>query len=277
MTGQAPLLSIGIPTYRGAAHLGKTIESVLDQSFRDFEIVIVDDNSPDNTEEVIGKFQDPRIRYMRNVQNLGPQGNWNRVLNESRGKYFKLLPQDDLLMPGCLELQIGVLERDVEEHVALVFCARNIIGSGDRTATVRGYPAGKEGLIDGREVVRRCVRRGTNLIGEPGSGMMRRSLTQRIGPFDATNPYVIELDYWFRLLEHGGGYYFPQPLAAFRVSSGSWSVAISNPQSFDFRAFIARMSARAVYGLSRYDIVSGHVMAEVNNYLRLIYYRIVLN
>jgi len=276
MSSGRPILSVCIPTYRGAAHLGAAIDSVLSQSFGDFELIIIDDNSPDNTASIVARYTDPRIRYMRNENNLGPEGNWNRCLSESRGKFFKLLPQDDLLMPRCLERQIDVLEKDTKEGIALVFCARRIVVSGDRAVTVRGYPGGKEGAIPGRHVISRCVRFGTNLIGEPGSVMFRKSLALQVGPFDATNAYVIDLDYWFRLLLRGDAYYFPEPLAAFRVSAASWSVAIGSSQTVDFCQFVARIAQNPAHTVSRFDIAVCYLMARLNTYLRLLFYRFVL-
>jgi glycosyltransferase involved in cell wall biosynthesis len=275
---QSPVstVSVCIPAYRGSQLLGRTIETVLTQTFSNFELLIIDDNSPDDTAAVVARYHDPRIRFLRNPHNLGPEGNWNRCLSESRGKYFKLLPQDDLLLPACLERQLAVLEKDTVEDIALVFCARRIVDSSDQAVTVRGYPGGKQGVIPGRAVVKRCVRFGTNLIGEPGSVMFRKSLALQVGPFDATNAYVIDLDYWFRLLLKGDAYYLPEPLAAFRVSRGSWSVAIGTRQSVDFCQFVSRISLNPVHAVSRFDIAAGRLMAKINNYLRLLFYRFVL-
>src|SRR5690242_10061173 len=136
----APSVSICIPTYRGTAHLGAAIDSVLAQTYRDFELLIIDDNSPDDTAHLVARYDDPRIRYLRNTSNLGPEGNWNRCLAEARGKYFKLLPHDDLLTPNCLERQVSVLEDDASERLAFVFCARRIIDSRGRWIGTRGYP-----------------------------------------------------------------------------------------------------------------------------------------
>jgi glycosyltransferase involved in cell wall biosynthesis len=271
-----PILTVAIPTCRGAPHLAATIDSVLGQSFADFELVIVDDNSPDDTAQVVARYRDPRIRYLCNEKNLGAQGNWNRCLDEARGTYFKLLPQDDVLMPDCLARQIDVLCGDVEGKTALVFCARNIIGPTDKIVMRRGYPRGKSGNIPGTSIARRCVRRGTNLVGEPGGVMFRTALARKVGPFDAVNPYVVDLDYWFRLLVHGDAWYLPQPLVSFRVSAGSWSVKIGTRQADDFRSFIARVAMQSVYGISAFDQITGCFMAGMNRYLRRIFYRFML-
>lgn len=271
----SPLLSIGIPAYRGAAHLAAAIDSVLSQDFGDYELIVIDDNSPDETASIVAGYRDPRVSYLRNEVNLGPQGNWNRCLTEARGRYFKLMPQDDVLQPGCLARQVAVLEGDVESHIALVFCSRLIIDAKGRTVMRRGYARAREGVIPADSVIRRCVRSGTNLIGEPGAVMFRRETALRIGPFDATNPYVIDLDYWFRLLATGDAYYLHEPLAAFRISSGSWSVAIGARQTADFRRFIARIR-QSVHGIGKLDRLRGYCMAAINTRLRALFYRFML-
>lgn len=272
-----PLISVCIPTYRGAAHLAAAIDSVLGQTLTDLELVIIDDNSPDTTPQVVAAYEDPRIRYQRNTRNLGPEGNWNRCLAEARGRYFKLLPQDDLLYPDTLQRQAEVLERDTEGHIALVFGSRNIIDAKDKIITRRGYPGGREGMIPATRLIKRCVRYGTNLIGEPGAVLFRKSLAEQIGVFDATNPYVIDLDYWFRLLAHGDAHYIAENLASFRVSPQSWSVAIGGAQDRDFLEFIARVAAWGWPRLSTIDLFSTQVSARLNKWLRLLFYAVYLN
>lgn len=276
MAGTLPAVSICIPAYKGAPVLAATIESVLAQTFADFELVIIDDNSPDDTASLVAGYADPRIRFLRNPSNLGPQGNWNRCLAEARGTYFKLLPQDDLLAPDCLALQVGVLERDVDRQIALVFSAREIIGPTGKVVFRRGYADAAEGRLAGLDVVARCIRNGTNLIGEPGAVMLRKQLADATGPFDGQDPYVIDLDYWFRLLAAGDAYYFDRPLASFRIYSGSWSVAIGAGQTGDFRRFIARIAAQARFSVGRLDRWAGYLMAGVNTLLRRVFYRFML-
>lgn len=273
----APQVSICIPTYRGAAHLAATIDSVLGQTFTDFELVIVDDQSPDETDAVIARYTDPRIRYLKNDRNLGPEGNWNRCLEEARGALFKLLPQDDLIYPDTLARQVSILERDTNAQLALVFGARHITDADGRTLTTRGCPGAAEGRINAAALVRRCVRFGTNLIGEPGSVLMRTSLAHQVGPFDGSLGYVIDLDYWVRLLAQGDAYYLERPVSSFRVSGGSWSVAIGGRQSEEYRKFIDRVAVQPHWRIGRIDALAGNIMARLNNILRLVFYRWVLH
>jgi len=268
-----PAVSVCIPCYRGAAHLAAAIESVLTQTFTDLELIIIDDNSPDNTDEVVASFADPRIRYLKNQTNLGPDGNWNRCLDEATGRYFKLLPQDDVLDPTCLAKQVAVLKADVDHRVALVFCSRTILDARDRAIMVRGYPMRRSGLVPARALVRQCVRRGTNVIGEPGSVMFRRQLVASAGRFDASIPYVLDLDYWVKLLGHGDAYYLNEALASFRVSGGSWSVRIGARQSQEYQLFISKLSANPTFTTTRFDILAGKAMSKVNALLRAVLYR----
>jgi glycosyltransferase involved in cell wall biosynthesis len=271
-----PLVSVCIPAYRGGAVLGRTIESVLRQTLGDFELIIIDDNSPDDTVRVVESFRDPRVRLLRNQSNLGPEGNWSRCLTEARGRYFKLLPQDDVLDPECLAKQVAVLQNDSDEQLALVFCARRVIDAKDRDVVTRGYPGSGGGRIASQDVIRQCARRGTNLLGEPGAVLFRLSIARRVGRFDASCAYVVDLDYWYRLLQHGDAYYLPERLAAFRVSSGSWSVAIGARQYDDFRRFLEKYRSLPQYGLGAFDVLVGKTMAGVNNVLRLMAYRALI-
>ena len=268
-------VSILIPTYNGASFIAPAIDSVLKQDGIDFEIIIVDDNSTDGTVAIVQAYDDPRIRLFQNVANLGAEGNWNRALALAKGAYIKLLPQDDLLLPGCLAAQIAVLAADKEENIAIVFGAREIIDQGGRIITRRGF-RGPPGRIAAASIAQACVRKGTNVIGEPGAVLFRRSLTERVGPFNSEQPYVIDLDYWLRLLAHGDAWYMEQPVSAFRVSNGSWSIAIGVRQSRQFADFLDRVQRAGLISPSRWDIAVGKIKAKLNNVLRLLFYKLVV-
>ena len=272
----APTVSVCIPTYRGAAHIAETIESALAQTFADFELVIVDDASPDETGQVVARYRDARLRYVRSEHNAGVEENWNRCLRFARGRYFKLLPHDDLIAPDCLARQVAVLEADRDERLALVFCARRIIDSRSRTLMTRRYPRSSSGVIPGGVAVRNCIRSGANLLGEPGGVLFRTALARRVGAFDARLRLVTDLDYWARLLLHGDAYYLPDRLASFRVSQGAWSVAIGAAQAAEFLAFIAKLGANPAFGLSALDLARGRLLARLNTLAKLFFYRLLL-
>jgi len=96
-----PLVSVGIPTYNRASRLRRAADSVLGQSYAELELVICDNASDDETEEVCLELSrgDPRVRYLRSPSNLGPTANFNRVFGEMRGEYVMVLSDDDWLEP----------------------------------------------------------------------------------------------------------------------------------------------------------------------------------
>lgn len=107
-------MSIGLPVYNGEAYLEKSIQSLLAQTHRDFELVISDNHSSDRTHEICKSFAraDRRVRYVRNPENLGAAENYNRVFRESSGRFFKWAAHDDLCAPEFLARCVAVLEAD---------------------------------------------------------------------------------------------------------------------------------------------------------------------
>jgi glycosyltransferase involved in cell wall biosynthesis len=108
----APKVSILIPVYNRKNYIAQCIKSALDQTFIDFEIVIVDNASEDGTWEMCMKFaaEDSRIKIFRNQENIGPVKNWIRCIEEAAGEFGKILFSDDLIFPEYLENTISYLE-----------------------------------------------------------------------------------------------------------------------------------------------------------------------
>lgn len=107
-------VSIGIPVYNGEPYLPQALDSLLGQTFADFEIIISDNASEDGTEELCRQYaaQDSRIRYVRNETNLGAAKNYNGLVTMARGEYFKWAAHDDWVAPTYLERCLEVLEKD---------------------------------------------------------------------------------------------------------------------------------------------------------------------
>ncbi len=109
-----PVVSVIIPAYGGAAVLPAAIESVLKQTWQDFEIVVVDDCSPDNTAEVVRGMSDPRIRYLRNAENQGAFTARKTAMGRARGKLIAFLDQDDAFHPDKLACHVRFMEAHPE-------------------------------------------------------------------------------------------------------------------------------------------------------------------
>ncbi len=267
-----PLVSVCIPSFNHERFIDAAIRSVLGQTLDDFELVVVDDHSSDGTGARVRAYSDARIRFIENDVNLGYEGNWNKALGEARGRFVKILPGDDILHPRCLERQAAAFGGVSAGDIALVSCARDIIDERGRKMMRRAFP-GKEGSVPGREAVRKSVRAGTNLIGEPAAVLMRADLIARTGTFSAAHLYVIDLDYWARLLLHGRLAVIPEPLCGFRVSRAAASTRLRTTQSRDFRDFLRRLGEDPRFGLTAGDLRWGRIRASVNAWMRRLIYR----
>lgn len=115
-TFKRPRVSIGLPVYNGENYLSEALESILKQTFTDFELIISDNASTDRTQEICERYaaQDERITYTRMEKNVGAAKNYNILINHARGDYFKWAAHDDLLDPVFLERCIEVLDQDSE-------------------------------------------------------------------------------------------------------------------------------------------------------------------
>lgn len=107
-----PYFTIAIPAFNGKNFLKESVKSVLNQTYRDFELVIIDDHSTDGAWEYIQTINDPRVRIFRNEKNLGIVLNWKRCIEEAKGKWFKFLMSDDIMFPDSLD----ILKKIIDEY-----------------------------------------------------------------------------------------------------------------------------------------------------------------
>lgn len=105
------LVSIIMPSYNTASFISKTIESVLNQTYKNWELLIVDDCSTDDTDEIVSKYNDKRIVYLKNEKNSGAAISRNRALRNAKGKWIAFLDSDDLWHPTKLEKQIKFMKK----------------------------------------------------------------------------------------------------------------------------------------------------------------------
>lgn len=270
-----PIVSVCIPSYNSEKYIYFAIDSVLQQQYQNFELIITDDCSTDNTVKIILSYNDERIKFYQNKVNLGPEKNWNSLLNKAKGKYIKLLCDDDVLYPDCLIKQINVLEHPDNSTIIMVSCSRDIINEKGKKILVRQFP-NVIGELQGAYAIKKNIRAGTNLIGEPTAVLFRKEVIKKIGFFDMTMPYVIDLEYWSRILLTGNLYVIPEPLCAFRVSNKSCSINLANSQHVDMKLLINKLYKNKAYSITTFDRYCGITMSHLNNILRKLFYQFFL-
>jgi len=217
-----PKISICLPVYNGARYLANAIESALEQSFSDFELLIGDDLSTDETAEIITDYakQDKRIVSWRNPQQLGLFGNYNACLDRVQGEFIKLFAHDDLFEPNIVATMHSVLEKYPD--VTLVSSSKRLIDeNGKEIKQVKQFSS--DCLIPGKEVIIANLILLTNWVGEPSAVMFRAC--DRGDGFDTNYYHYGDIEYWFRLLSRGNLFYINEPLCRFRRHGQSHTTA----------------------------------------------------
>lgn len=212
-----PKISVCIPTYNYGHYISFAVESILSQQFTDFELIIVDDCSKDDTEEVVSRFlPDKRVSFEKNERNLGMVANWNKCISRAKGEYIKFVFADDMLASGeALGRMAAVL--DSAPSVSLVASARYLMNS---QSAITGLASNfqLDFVAEGKDVIERCLKMDRNLIGEPTVVMFRRSDCTR--GFDENYRHLVDLEMWFHLLERGRFAFIAAPLTSFRIHPG---------------------------------------------------------
>jgi glycosyltransferase involved in cell wall biosynthesis len=208
-----------IPVRNGGDFLPLAVDSVLQQSFDDYELIIVDNCSTDGTVKWIEEKAStaPKIRFYQNATNIGLVGNFNACLGYAKGEYIKFLCADDLLLPGSVQRMSDGL--DADSSVALVVGGRNLIDEKGAPIAAFRYAA-ENAKIPGKEAINRCFF-GKNYIGEPSAVMFRKKNAQR--GFQESLPQLMDLEMWFHLLEQGPMVSLADEVCAIRQYSGQMS------------------------------------------------------
>lgn len=270
-----PLVTVAIPLYNSARYIDETIRSVLAQTHPHLELLIYDDASTDGSLETARRHEgrDPRVHVIPSRVNLGPEANWNRCLTGVRGKYFKLLCGDDVLAPDCLEKQVAVMESSSNQDVALVSCGRFIVDPSGRQLMRRRYAAAARKL-SGKAAIGEIARFGTNPVGEPGCGLIRAEFIAAAGSYSARYPYVIDLDYWVKVLRHGAWFVQPECLFSFRISRQSWSARLHRVRVRQYLTFAADVASHEGISLSGPARLSATLRAHAGEAIRQLLFRL---
>jgi hypothetical protein len=239
-----PRVAVCLPTFNKARYLPAAIESVLAQEFRDYELLIVDDASTDHTGEVVQGFRDSRLRYVRNPENIGLVGNWNRCLEMARAEYSIIFHDDDVMLPGLLRREVEVLETNPE--VVLVHTAAQAIDASGAVFFV-GPPHSWPALTSGLEFVTRYWSLNESHVVMP-SAMFRKPLALKLGAFNLDLKLSADADMWQRLAFEGQVAFLDEVLISNRVHAAQTTQTILTNalQMLDERLKLAHATRKLV-------------------------------
>lgn len=207
-----PKVSVLITAYNYADYIAEAIQSVLNQTFHDFELIIVDNQSTDHTVDIVNEFiqKDNRVKLVVNKTNIGAYRNYNEALLHANGKYIKFLNADDKFHPEILEKFVKIL--DENESVSLVTSYRQEFQDGTKIIATDFY-----GQQNGKEMILLALSK-LNFIGEPTTVMFRKE-NLNLGLFDTSLIFFADLDMWLRILSIGDLYIVDEVLSYVRKHS----------------------------------------------------------
>src|SRR5262245_11345247 len=185
-----PKISVIIPTHDRAHFLPGAIFSVLNQTFQDFEIIVVDDASNDNTSEVVAAFNDERIRFLQHETNKGGSAARNTGILNSQCDYIAFLDDDDEWLPDKLAKQMDVLLRSPPE-VGCVYTGYVMVDGTTGRVIDQRTPAKKGNLAN--DLLR------SNYVGGTSSALLKRDCLKKVGLFDENLPRSQDYDLWIRI------------------------------------------------------------------------------
>ena len=223
-------VSVGLPTYNRSEYLVRAIESVLNQTYPNLELIVSDNKSPDDTVEKVLAFSDARIVFLQQTQNLGMTGNFNACLEAATGDLFLMLSDDDLLEPQCLErLSEPFRSSDPPpEQIGAVWCPVKILNSStqEKYQTASGPPiepgwALVEGLCRGTRGPRFC------------SMMVRRQDAVAAGGYRLEHGPICDFGNWSEIaVSYPVAICIAEPLSGYTVHQASTT---SQPEGFKWQ------------------------------------------
>lgn len=208
---QLPLVSIALPVFNDAENIRRAIESVRNQTYTNWELIVSDNASVDNSWEIIQSYSssDLRIKAIRQSTNIGIVSNYNFCFNLSQGQYIELFGSDDYFHPECLFKLVDLMNNN--PRLSMATCAKNLVYPDGRKEISRPFEG--EEIISGEQVGRQFI---TTLINPISSPVLFRASLKENG-FDSKINIFGDVDYWIRLLKFGDLGYLNEALFDYSI------------------------------------------------------------
>lgn len=267
-------VSVCVPVYNAQNYISKTLESIIKQTFKEFEIIIIDNKSTDKTLEKIEKIDDSRIKLIKNEENYGMVKNWNICLKHAKGEYIQFVCADDILETNCLEEKVKFLDKN--KDAVLVFSATKIIDENEKDIMTRKFR--------NRDIITNGIKLGIksfksrNIFGEPSNVLFRSNASKKIGEFNEALSYTPDWEYWLRLSKLGKVGYINIPLSKFRIlptSGTGYLLKNRNIMRSDDRIFIKSITDFYGNSIKKIDIFSHKFIGTIRLYAKVVFLKLI--
>jgi len=218
----APAVSVILPTHNRAALLKRSIKSILDQTCKDFELIVIDDASTDDTEDVIRNFGDKRIRYIKQQVNMGAAAARNAGITASKGKYIAFQDDDDEWLPAKLSKQVEVFENNRNPDLGVVYSTYWKVDDEKRTETRPNKIMPEDGIVFEEALYDKLRGIGIQTV------LTRRGIFDEVGMFDEAFPRWIDHEFFIRASRKFLFYRIDEPLVNCYETPGGISSSKKN-------------------------------------------------
>lgn len=224
MSDKSPTISVVIPAYNSSKFIKRTIASVINQTYKDWELIVVDDGSKDDTGEIVKSFcaKDGRIKYVLQENSGSPSGPTNHGIRESKGKYIAILQHDDEWLPEKLQKQLDLISLASKEGVGFVGCSAISVNDikGTESESDLHIPDNREDLL--------VAILSKNIIPYPSAVLVRKDIFDNMGYFDTKFSMADDWEMWIRLVVGKVGFAFiKRPLFRYHIYGGNITKTIA--------------------------------------------------
>ena len=259
-----------VPTYNSEKHLRQCLDSVLQQTFQDWQCVISDDASTDKSVEIAREYEkiDPRFKVLTHEKNVGAANNWNRAKENNNSFATKILCADDYLLKDALKEQLEILQRN---QTAIVFSERYIV-----------FPSGKKlhprlpkyaSNISFNDAFKFYINLGRNIFGEPVTALFRTDLFVKSQGFYPKFEYSLDTSGYMAIARGHDVTFDNSIVGAFRVSKSQWSHKLKGKQFAHVFDFIDHLVEVEGIQVSKTEVLIGKIKVMGANLLRVVLYK----
>ena len=221
------LISICIPTYNGEKHISQCLESCIEQTYSNYEIIICDDGSTDNTLNIINDFisKSSKIKLFKNEKNTGLVANWNNCIKKSNGKWIKFVFHDDYITKDCLQ----EFAAHIQDDTRLIVSKRNFIFDyepdneekqhlANKSVTLENVITNTQNKISAKQLSKLAIKNiCVNFLAEPSLTFFKKEMVNEIGYFDTSFLQICDLEFFQRVAFNYGLTYLPVKNCVFRL------------------------------------------------------------
>ena len=261
-----------VPTYNSEKYLRQCLDSVLQQTFQDWQCVISDDASTDKSVEIAREYEkiDSRFKVLTLDKNVGAANNWNRAKENNNSFATKILCADDYLMTDALKEQFDILKRN---ETAIVFSERYI--SFPNGKKIRPRLPKYEDKISFNDAFKYYIKKGRNIFGEPVTALFRTDLFVNSEGFYSRFEYALDTSGYMAIARGKDVTFDDHLVGVFRVSREQWSHHLIYKQYLHVFDFINHLVEGEGIQVNRVEVLLGKIKVMSANLLRFILYKMI--